>query len=158
MKTSGGSPAHKLGEELDAGNVLLLLLQQEQEHLINADLDGLARITEEKAKTIARMTELAQRRHLLLASTGFDASESGMQTWLESSAAAAGASKSWNDLLGIAQKAKELNRTNGLLIGQHMARNQNALNVLQGNQQGGTMYGPNGQSTSPASSRRLVVG
>jgi flagella synthesis protein FlgN len=62
-------------------------------------------------------------------------------------------------LLEIAAQAKELNRVNGLLLGQHMARNQQALNILQGNNQpAGTIYGPNGQPTSAASTRRLVVG
>lgn len=151
-------PAESLGEEIGAGNALLQLLKQEQEHLVNADIEGLTRVTEEKNKAVARMSELAQRRYRILVAAGFAANEAGMQTWLKSPAAAPTAGKAWNDLLGLAQQAKELNRTNGLLIGQHMARNQTALNVLQGNQQGSTMYGPDGQSASKSSSRRLVVG
>lgn len=158
MQNFGNTPAESLGEELNAGNTLLQLLKQEQEHLINADLEALTKVTEEKAKVVARMTELAQRRHRALGAGGFDASESGMQEWLNSRAASPAIGKFWKELLDLAQQAKELNRTNGLLIGQHMARNQSALNVLQGNPQGGTMYGPNGQSTTQPSSRRLVVG
>lgn len=156
MQTSGSSPAASLGEEINAGNTLLQLLKQEQEHLINADLEGLTSTTEEKAKQVARMTELALLRHRTLAAAGFEASEAGMQNWIGNAGAAAG--KHWNELLDIARQAKELNRTNGLLIGQHMARNQNALNVLQGAPQGGSLYGPDGQATSPSTSRKLVVG
>ncbi|HZW11849.1 MAG TPA: flagellar protein FlgN [Noviherbaspirillum sp.] len=158
MQNFGNALADSLGEELKAGNILLQLLQQEQEHLINADLEALTRVTEEKAKIVAHMTELAQKRHRALGASGFEAGEAGMQAWLNSRAASPAAEKSWKDLLAVAQQAKELNRTNGLLIGQHMARNQNALNVLQGAPDGGAMYGPNGQSTSQSSSRRLVVG
>lgn len=161
MQNPGSSPADSLGKELDAGKALLTLLQQEQQHLVNADLDGLAGVTEEKSRTIGRMTELAQGRHRTLAAQGFEASETGMRAWLDTPAAAAAAaasSKSWTALLDLAREAKELNRLNGLLLNQHMARNQGAINVLQGAPAGGGMYGPNGQSTSQASSRKLVVG
>ncbi|GAB3537544.1 hypothetical protein GCM10027343_00990 [Noviherbaspirillum agri] len=158
MQNFGNAPADSLGEELKAGNVLLQLLQQEQEHLINADLEALNRLTEEKAKVVAHMTELAQQRHRALGASGFEGGESGMQAWLNSRTSSPATEKSWKDLLDVARQAKELNRTNGLLIGQHMARNQAALNVLQGAPDSGTMYGPNGQSTAQSSSRRLVVG
>lgn len=158
MRNPGSSPAHSLGKELDAGKALLTLLQQEQQHLVNADLDGLTRVTEEKTKAVARMTELAQGRHRALAAQGFEASEAGMRDWLNTPAVAAASGKSWTALLDLAREAKELNRLNGLLLNQHMARNQGAINVLQGTPAGGGMYGPNGQSTSRASSRKLVVG
>lgn len=157
MQNFENSPADSLGEEFSAGQTLLQLLQQEQGLLINADIDGLTKVTEEKSKAIARMTELAQRRHRLLAAAGFEASESGMETWMKTPAASK-ASKSWNALLDLARQAKELNRVNGMLIGQHMARNQNALNVLQGTPQSGNMYGPNGQAAPKATSRKLVIG
>lgn len=156
MHTPGNGPATSLGEEIGAGKALLQLLKQEQEHLIKADLDGVTTVAEEKAKTVARMTELALQRHRSLAAAGFEASEAGMQNWIGKAGAPAG--KSWNELLDIAREAKELNRTNGLLIGQHMARNQNALNVLQGTPQGASLYGPDGQATSKSTSRTLVVG
>lgn len=158
MHNPGSNPADGIGDELDAGNALLSLLRQEQEHLVNADLDGLTRVSEEKAKTVARMSALAQARHIRLASRGFEASEGGMRNWLQDGTAPANANRSWTALLDLAREAKELNRINGLLIGQHMARNQGALNVLQGTQAGGDMYGPNGQARSQAGSRKLVVG
>lgn len=156
MQASGISPADSLVEELTAANSLLKLLEQEQSHLVEGDVEGLSRLTTEKSDLVARMTDLAKRRHRRLAAVGFAADESGMQSWLKTSSASANAS--WTALLDTAQKAKEINRTNGMLIGQHIARNQNALNILQGNHQSGAIYGPNGQSSSSTSSRRLVVG
>jgi flagella synthesis protein FlgN len=158
MQNPGSGPADSLGQEFDAGKALLTLLQQEQQHLINADLDGLTLVTEEKTKAVARMTELAQGRYRTLAAHGFQSSESGMLDWLNSPAAVTANNKSWTALLDLARQAKELNRVNGLLLNQHMARNQGALNVLQGAPAGGGMYGPNGQSASKTSSRKLVVG
>lgn len=152
------SPADSLGEEYIAAKELLQLLRQEQELLIQADTDGLTGVTEQKGKAVARMSELALRRHRALTSAGFEASESGMEIWVKSKAGTPAIGKSWNELLTLVREAKELNRTNGLLIGQHMARNQSALNILQGTPQGGNMYGPDGQSAGKAASRKLVVG
>jgi flagella synthesis protein FlgN len=156
MQKPANNPGDSLNEELAAGAALLQLLKQEQEYLIQADLDGLTAVTQEKNKKVARMTELALARHRSLAAAGHSADESGMQAWIKTAPPDTG--KTWQDLLTLARDAKELNRTNGLLIGQHMSRNQNALNVLQGSQGGGTMYGPTGQTTSSGSSRTLVVG
>lgn len=135
------------------------LLKKEQASLISADVDALAALSEEKAGLVARMTELALNRHSALRTLGFEASEAGMQVWLQTPQAPKAATQAWSELLEIASQAKEANRVNGLILGQHMMRNQQALNVLQGNNQpAGTIYGPNGQTTSSASTRRLVVG
>lgn len=158
MKTLGTSPAESLNEERAAIHSLLELLRQEQTHLIDADVEGLSKLTEEKSRIATQMSELAKRRHGMLAAAGFDATESGMQAWVDNPAATTTDRDSWKELLELAQSAKELNRVNGLLISQHMGRNQSALNVLQGNSQGGSFYGPNGQSTTKIGSRRLVVG
>jgi flagella synthesis protein FlgN len=155
MQAPAVNPAAGLVEELTAANSLLKLLEQEQACLVEGDVEGLSRLTGEKSGLVAKMTELARRRHRTLAAGGFTADESGMKAWLET---AGGSHASWTALLDTAQKAKELNRTNGLMIGQQMARNQAALNILQGNQQGSAIYGPNGQSAASSGSRRLVIG
>lgn len=157
MHTSAPSPADTLTEELGAGRALLQLLKGEQELLVNADVEGLNKAIEEKSKLVVRMGELAKHRHRSLAAAGFDASEAGMQNWLKGHKSQQ-TRQNWTSLIELAQLAKELNRTNGMLINQHMARTQTALNVLQGPSDGGNLYGPNGQAKSAAGGRRLVVG
>jgi len=151
-------PADSLHEEFTAASRLLELLSEEQTCLLKAHVEKLAALGGEKSNLVARMSELALRRHAALGAIGFAASEAGMQVWLQNPQASQAAGKTWNELLDVAAKAKELNRVNGLLIGQHLARTQQALNVLQGNQPAGTIYGRNGQTTATASTRRLVVG
>jgi flagella synthesis protein FlgN len=159
MNSFGTSPADSLSEEHKAVLVLTQLLQQEQEQLIQANIDGVAALTEEKAKAAARMAELANMRHNALAAAGFDAAESGMKAWAESAGASQEARHSWSELLTLAEAAKEINRVNGILIGKQMVRNQNALNVLQyGDAQPANVYGPNGQTTSKPVGRSIVVG
>ena len=147
-----------LYQEREAAARLLTLLQQEQIQLIENNIDGLAALTEEKSKIVARMTTLANGRHRALASAGFEPGESGMQAWLKSAPVTEAITKSWTELLALAQSAKELNRSNGMLINRHLSRNRNALNVLQGTPQGSNFYGPNGQSTSKTPARGVVIG
>lgn len=159
MNTRSGNPADQLRDECTAAKALLDLLKKEQSSLVDADVDALAALNEEKSGIVARMTAMALDRHAALGAMGYEASEAGMQVWLQSPQAPKSATEAWKELLDIAARAKEANRVNGLILGQHMMRNQQALNVLQGNNQpAGTIYGPNGQTTSSAASRRLVVG
>ncbi|MES2534879.1 MAG: flagellar protein FlgN [Pseudomonadota bacterium] len=145
-------------EEHQAALSLLTVLTQEQQSLVDADTDGLAALTAEKTKLVARMSALAHQRHRTLALAGFAASEAGMLAWLDNPAVQADGRETWRELLSVMRSAQELNRTNGLLINKQMARNQQALKVLQGGAQAGNFYGPNGQATITSVGRRLVVG
>ncbi|MGZ5818430.1 MAG: flagella synthesis protein FlgN [Burkholderiaceae bacterium] len=157
MDTFGTNPAGSLSEENKAARSLLQLLQQERDRLVAAKIDGLVELTEEKAKIVARMTELANLRHSALASAGFEPKETGMKAWLEK-AASKTISKSWAELLSLVRHAKEMNRTNGLLISKHLVSNQTALNVLKGVPQGVSFYGPDGQAKSHSGVRGLAIG
>ncbi|GGI16306.1 flagella synthesis protein FlgN [Oxalicibacterium faecigallinarum] len=158
MSAFGTSPAVTLIDEQEAMLALTSLLEQEQKLLIAADIERIAALTEPKALAAAKMAELASQRHDALAAAGHDASEIGMQAWLATTAAPAGASEAWKKLITIAEEAKEINRINGTLINKQMARNQAVLNVLQhGNEQGGSTYGPKGQSGSKSIGRHIVA-
>lgn len=150
------APSASLAQEFECGSALLKLLQQEQELLISADAEGLNAAVEEKSRLVARLAELTGQRHMALAACGLEASEAGMQAWYD--AGASDARDTWERLLELAHGAKELNRINGMLIGQHLSRTQTALNVLRGAPAGSSMYGPDGQTTAPASGRKFVVG
>ncbi|TFV93896.1 flagellar protein FlgN [Oxalobacteraceae bacterium OM1] len=158
MQALGNNPAVQLDAELHAANALLELLKHEQARLVEADVDGVAALTEEKTRLVSRLTELALQRHQRLGQAGFEAGERGMRDWLQSDAAPADARRAWNDLIQAASQSKDLNRTNGLMIGQQLARTQGTLDVLTGAQPTGTMYGPNGQAAPRAQNRGFVVG
>lgn len=157
MNQNGTGPAHKLHEENRTARLLLDLLKQEQSQLVAADIDALTALTAEKTRLVARMSELAEERHAALASAGYAATEQGMQAWLDSLQPPT-ARQSWKELLELAQAAKEINRSNGMLIGKHLARNQSALTVLKGGPQGQALYGPNGQSSVTPAGRGLAIG
>lgn len=158
MRAAGTTPAATLRDEQIAAQQLIDLLAQEEACLISEDADALSKLTAEKSRIAVQMAGLAQRRHALLGTAGFEAAEGGMQGWLRSGNASEEDAGAWVALLSLAMTAKERNRVNGLLIGQHLARNQAALGILQGNAQGGAFYGPNGHSTSKIGSRGLAIG
>ncbi len=157
MTTTLPDPASNLAEERQAVQSLLALLQREQAQLTTAAIDGLPELTAEKNDLLNRITALARTRYAALAAVAHSADEDGMRSWLTQGQHHA-AHSLWNDLRTQGEAARELNRTNGLLIGKRLARNQAALNVLQGSAAGGSFYGPDGQSTSRSSNHRLIVG
>ncbi|MBI1889241.1 MAG: flagellar protein FlgN [Burkholderiales bacterium] len=158
MNSSATTPASSLKDESQAARVLIDLLKKEQAMLVAAEIEGLPALTEEKAKIVSHLSELASRRHNALAAAGFAPQETGMQEWLKKNAIAA-ASSAWKELMDLAKSGRELNRINGMLINKHLARNQQAINVLQvGPQEGHAFYGPNGQSTVKTTVRGLAIG
>ena len=149
------SPIDQLDQERQAMVDLNQILEQEQAHLIQADIDGLNGLVDEKNRIIARMTALANARHQSLAAAGCAANDAGMQDWLDYKGCD---SAHWTALLSLAKSAREINRTNGLLISKHMLRNQQALNVLHGTAPSGSFYGPDGQATTQTGPRRRMLG
>lgn len=150
------NPALTLADEQQATQHLVLVLQREQDALAAGQPEDVSELITEKATVVASMATLADKRHRLLAELGFDASEGGMQSWLDQNGSAA-EREVWESMFALAQTARELNRLNGVLIGKQMSINQNALQILQGKSQTGTFYGPDGQSSISGTGRRLGV-
>ena len=157
MARPAADPMYSLPSEQEAARALIQLLQREQQKLVDASVEGLHELLDNKASLVAQWTRLTKSRHAALATHGYEASEAGMQRWIEG-AAGESALTPWNALLGLTAEAKELNRINGMLIGRHLVRGQTELNILQGKPQHSNFYGPNGQSASAAAARGLVIG
>lgn len=153
-------PAHEIDQaldnELNAARQLLALLKDEQRHLLAADTDALIGVTEQKSAFVTRMSEASSRRSNAFAANDIESTAPAVQKWL--ARVDAKTSGAWNELLAVAAEAKELNRTNGLLIARHMTNNQHALQILQGNANVGRFYGPDGQSTAASGGRTFAVG
>lgn len=151
------SPITSLREEHTAITLLLELLKQEQLQLVAADIDGLNQLTPHKAALLTQLSVLASQRHIALGACGFPSREEGMDAWLPTCDDAS-AAPLWTETLAMMREAKEMNRLNGMLINKHLVHTQGALNSLRPPAQSGNFYGANGQTTSNAASRRLVIG
>ncbi len=156
--------ASHLNQEIEAARELTDILQEEQNHLLSTSIEDLEPLVAKKAALVAQLTQYTRNRHECLKKAGFDANLAGMNAWIESSKDQADTNqieKNWSELVSLTQSAKELNRLNGMLISSHMARNQQALSILHGNNQPNAgMYGPDGQPSRAAATpiRSVVTG
>ena len=155
MTEAQHSPAASLAHELESARGLLACLQQEQAHLIQADIAALADCAERKNALVGRMTALAHLRMQALAGAGHPATEAGMLAWVADQPQAV--ADDWRTLLSLAASGKELNRTNGLLIHQHINHNQAGLQALRGGVQP-AVYRRDGQQNVRTSGRAFVAG
>ncbi|HET9112734.1 MAG TPA: flagellar protein FlgN [Burkholderiales bacterium] len=146
-----------LGAENRIMDELLELIQQEQGLLVANNIKDITAVIDQKSKRIAELANLAYRRHQTLGESGFQANESGMQSWISLNADSEVA-VSWKKLAEKVLAAKESNRTNGLLINTQLNRNQSSLNMLRGPDTTGSIYGPNGQTKRSVPSRNFVAG
>lgn len=152
------TPADSLAEESQAAQDLLHLLQQEQACLVEASIPQLESLTEQKSGLLTQLSALATQRHAALAAAGYQATESGMQYWVETQAPDA-IVRQWESLLTSMRAAQETNRTNGLLIHTHLGHNQASLQALQSRHASGdNLYGPSGHSSTRLPGRGLVIG
>ncbi|HEY8355008.1 MAG TPA: flagellar protein FlgN [Methylophilaceae bacterium] len=133
---------------------LIEVLEHEQGCLIRMDLERMEALLQEKSTLLQNLQQLAQERYQQLAAAGYAGNESGMSEWLQHHGEHA-VQGAWLRMQQALLKAKELNRINGMLIGRHVARNQQLLNALQG--QSEQFYGPSGQTTVVGRLRGSVV-
>ena len=149
------SPAAGLAQELEFARELLDCLQQEQTYLIQADVAALGACATRKNSLVEQMNLLAKARMQALAHAGHPVTEAGMLAWLAEQQNAV--RDDWRALQDFATAGKELNRTNGLLIHQHLNRNQGGLQALRGGGQP-AVYGRDGQQNVRTSGRTFVAG
>ncbi len=148
-----------LQEEIFAMTSLVDLLRLEELALIDGNVEELGKLTQGKSKLLSQLSKLEIERKTSLEKQGYSADAKGMQEYFEKATSEISAAEDWKKLLDVSEKAKESNRTNGILINRQFIRNQNALNILQQNSPAESMYGANGQSTTTSiSGRRVVVG
>lgn len=155
MTTSAARFLDLVNREILAVQDFIQLLQDEQKHLIAADTDGLTVATDRKTAAIRHLAELSASRTAFFMASHIAATPEGVQSWLQQQTDEA--SQAWSMLMKLAEQAREQNRLNGMLIARHMSSNQAALTVLTGSSAGGSFYGPNGQSTTPGSTRTFAA-
>ncbi len=140
-----------LHDERDALRAFVALLEQEQQVLLGTDTDPLLELAERKTRSADHLSELGRQRQLQLPPGA------SLASWIEQHAPASAAV--WQNILTLAEQARQLNQTNGNLIQTRMRYNQQALQVLIGaTQQASALYGPNGQTALPATGRALGSG
>jgi flagella synthesis protein FlgN len=147
-----------LRAELEAFRQFHQLLEDEQSALLCGDIDGLVRLAKLKADKVIVLTQLADARNRCLRSATGLPDQLGMDAWRASHDARdpLGIRRLWDELLGLARSAKQLNEQNGALINMKLQNNQQVLAVLRGAAVQTTgLYGPDGQAYSSSQGRPL---
>lgn len=153
MTTPQAKIAHiSFDQDVALVQALLKDLQEEQSALIGADLDKIERLIDQRMQLLQAVSAAAKVRYEALAAAGFQANEQGMSDWLQQIDDTQ-VTSAWLAFQQQLIRAKELNRLNGMLIGKHMQRNQERLDVLQGKHAAPQMYGRNGQAQGIAQYR-----
>ena len=155
MKQSSGS---QLLAALTAERAALLsfvgLLEREQGMLVENRTDQLLEQSEQKSNASFGLNELAEARRSLLQGNLPKLSADAIHAWLAAHNPQGLAV--WHEVLALAERAQQLNRTNGELIQIKLRHNQQSLAVLSNAVKKANLYGPDGQpSFSPGSGRSL---
>lgn len=139
-----------LSNEREALRSFVVLLESEQNILISEDTSPLLELAETKNKSAQRLTSLISARRDALRNAGVV----DMDAWLAKLTPQA--LPLWHEIRQLAERAQQLNTTNGELIQVRMRHNQQALGVLHSaasNSAG--LYGRDGQPNLPSSRRTL---
>lgn len=139
MTVSGLSIDQAIAAEGALLQDFIRLLETEQAHLIAGETDPLLALSEQKTRFAEQLNAASDRREALAAAQSVDLN----------------AHAGWAEILRLAEQAKNINLLNGKLIGQRLANNQQALQVLMGATERSSIYGPDGQPRHGGGGRTL---
>ena len=146
MNSGTMSPGQCMEQELHLTEQLVEALRQEESALLGNNIDLLQSSTQAKSRLVSEFFAAYRRRLASLAEVGLRPDDSSMLQWLQD-AGDIHARSLWDELLRQLAQARELNRTNGLMINQMSARNLAAIQVLRP-AGSNSLYGPGGQRTT----------
>ena len=131
------------------------LLEREQNALVENLSDQLLDLAEQKSARALTLTGLVEARHLLLKNNLPELSATSIQTWLQAHNKTAW--PIWQEIRGLAERARQLNQNSGELIQMKLRYNQQALTVLGNATSKASLYGPDGQPDfSPSSGKPIA--
>jgi flagellar biosynthesis protein FlgN len=142
-----------LRHEVDALRLFVAALKGEQDALKTGDTDALPGFVEQKNRTIVLLNRLGQQRNVFLRAAGLGSDRAGLLAWAKTSPDTQRLSE---DLLKVAEEAKEINRLNGQLISMRLRATQAALEALTPKAANHGLYSASGQTTIRATGYRLI--
>lgn len=146
-----------LGEETRALRAFFSLLERERRFLEDGSVDPLLPLSEEKTLALARLNALGQRRASWLAAAGYGNGRDGAKAWLTGLDVQAPERDAWSELIDAAERVRDLNDANGVLMRARMQHNQQALAVLLAASDRASLYGPDGQARAGPGKRHFGV-
>lgn len=147
---------HSLQAELACAQTLLQILEREYKILNYGDAQQIETVTKEKLNRMSRLQQLLVEREQLLSqwkTKGVDATESIIGNLPNDSEI----TNNWQQLKDIAERLKQQNEINGVIITFGQRNIHNALDILNGRQQHATStYNPQGEKQRVYGSNTLA--
>lgn len=157
--TTPSSLAQNLEAELRAFQDFIQVLQTEQDTLVQGNVDPLLDLARIKSEKVVLLSQLAESRTRFLSAQGYSQEQGGMTKWLQQRAGESPQiAKLWQQLLALAENARQLNQINGAMIDTRLRNNQQALAILQAASNQSALYGPDGQTQALGLGRPIGKG
>jgi flagellar biosynthesis protein FlgN len=143
--------ARALAAEQGSLRAFVDVLQEEQEALTNGDIDALPHLADRKLLCAGEVATRAQARRDCALALGVAPGRAALTSWLQQHASVADA-RLWKEIVTLAEAARALNETNGVLVERRMADTRSALRLL-GNAAAGGLYDRDGQTHAQSHGR-----
>jgi flagellar biosynthesis/type III secretory pathway chaperone len=146
-----------LDRQIAVGNALLHALESEKGTLTGFDLAALEHSTSEKERLVAEFDRVDAERQRIVARLGFGPTRADMveliraaedPAYREDSRQAGPLATRWRRLVSIAERCRDANERNGLIVSMHSRRVTKTLNVLRTGRPDELTYGPAGGTAS----------
>jgi flagella synthesis protein FlgN len=149
--------ATRLYAECDALKAFVALLETEQQILVGAQTEQLLALSEQKTLAVQELSGLAQERRSHFVTCGVKGGANDITAWLQNHDP--DNLPAWQEILQLAERMRQINDTNGILIQSKLRQNQQALIVLHNAaSHAGALYGRDGQHHLPTLGRPLGSG
>jgi len=153
-----------LDRQIGAGTALLAALESERGALAGFDPAALAHSTAEKERLVAEFDRLDADRRRCVARLGFGPARADMAgliraaedpAYREESRQAGPLATRWRRLVAVAERCRDANERNGLIVSMHSRRVLKTLNVLRTGRPDELTYGPGGGAGAGHAARAL---
>lgn len=147
-----------LQSEVATAARLLAILQTEQQALADSDAEALEKLLGQK-QPLLQLLDLATHEHKsLLTRAGLASDARDIEGFLTAvDRGGSGVASTWQQLRNTVQQCRDQNQRNGRLAVFQRRKTEQALNILLGSAPNNESYGPDGTSTSSASSSRPLT-
>jgi flagellar biosynthesis/type III secretory pathway chaperone len=142
-----------LDRQIAAGTALLAALESERSTLTGFDPAALEHSTAEKERLVAEFDRIDAERRQSVARLGFGPTRADMveliraaedPAYREDSRQAGPLAARWRRLVAVAERCRDANERNGLIVSMHSRRVTKTLNVLRTGRADELTYGPTG--------------
>ena len=153
-----------LDRQIVLGNALLHALDTEKSTLTGFDLAALEHCTAEKERLVAEFDRADAERQRVVARLGFGPTRANMveliraaedPAYRDDSRQAGPLASRWRRLVSIAERCRDANERNGLIVSMHSRRVTKTLNVLRTGRPDDLTYGPTGGAAAGYAARAL---